>query len=49
MDWNNEAHLAELTLKTDNNIGEEAGVLSDVLKANTTLTTLDLGCEQAQE
>ena len=42
-------HLVEQT-QTDNNIGAEgACVLSDALKVNTTLTTLDLWSEQAQE
>ena len=36
--------------QTDNGIGAEgAHALSDALKVNTTLTTLDLGGEQSQE
>ena len=42
--------LVEQTHKTENCMrAEGAGALSDALKVNTTLTTLNLGGEQARQ
>ena len=36
-------------IKTDNEIGDEgAGMISEVLKSNSTLTTLYLNCERTR-